>query len=177
MSKRSSQPVDFGVSRRIFMKSGALALATIGLNPSFLRRTVFAQDLVKGAALNGNSKGKVLIVLFQRGAADALNVVVPHGEKNYYKMRPTIAVPRPISGAANTAIDLDVQATLGRRHSRARARGRQSEQHALAFRRAGLHGKRDTRQQGDTWRLAQSLPRRTRHLRRMPHRWSHGRVP
>jgi uncharacterized protein (DUF1501 family) len=89
------------------MKSGAMALATIGLDPSFLRRTVFAQDLVKGAALNGNAKGKVLIVLFQRGAADALNVVVPHGEKAYYTMRPTIAIPRPVSGAANTAIDLD----------------------------------------------------------------------
>jgi uncharacterized protein (DUF1501 family) len=89
------------------MKSGAMALATMGLNPSFLRRAVFAQDLLKGAALNGNARGKVLIVLFQRGAADALNVVVPFGESNYYKMRPTIAVPRPTSGAANTAIDLD----------------------------------------------------------------------
>jgi uncharacterized protein (DUF1501 family) len=89
------------------MKSGAMALATMGLNPSFLRRTVFAQDLLKGAALNGNARGKVLIVLFQRGAADALNVVVPHGETAYYSMRPTIAIPRPASGVANTAIDLD----------------------------------------------------------------------
>ena len=95
------------MNRRVFMKSGAMALATMGLNPSFLRRTVFAQDLLKGAALNGNARGKVLIVLFQRGAADALNVVVPFGEQNYYKMRPTIAVPRPGSGAANTAVDLD----------------------------------------------------------------------
>jgi uncharacterized protein (DUF1501 family) len=89
------------------MKSGAMALATMGLDPTFLRKTVFAQDLLKGAALNGNQRGKVLIVLFQRGAADALNVVVPHGEKAYYQMRPTIAVPRPVSGAAQTAIDLD----------------------------------------------------------------------
>jgi len=95
------------MNRRVFMKSGAMALATMGLNPSFLRRTVFAQDLLKGAALNGNARGKVLIVLFQRGAADALNVVVPFGEKNYYKMRPTVAVPAPTSGAANTAINLD----------------------------------------------------------------------
>jgi uncharacterized protein (DUF1501 family) len=95
------------MNRRVFMKSGAMALATMGLNPSFLRRTVFAQDLLKGAALNGNARGRVLIVLFQRGAADALNVVVPFGEANYYRMRPTIAVPRPVSGAANTAIDLD----------------------------------------------------------------------
>src|SRR5262249_58009766 len=95
------------MKRRVFMKSGALALATMGLDPTFLRKTVFGQDLVKGAALNGNARGKVLIVLFQRGAADALNVVVPHGEKAYYTMRPTIAIPQPTSGAANTAIDLD----------------------------------------------------------------------
>ena len=89
------------------MKSGAMALATMGLSPTFLRKTVFAQDLLKGAALNGNARGKVMIVLFQRGAADALNVVVPHGEPAYYAMRPTIAVPRPVSGSAATAIDLD----------------------------------------------------------------------
>jgi uncharacterized protein (DUF1501 family) len=95
------------MDRRVFMKSGAMALATMGLSPSFLRRTVFAQDLLKGAALHGNGRGKVMIVLFQRGAADALNVVVPHGEQAYYAMRPTIAIPRPASGSAATAIDLD----------------------------------------------------------------------
>jgi uncharacterized protein (DUF1501 family) len=95
------------MNRRVFMKSGAMALATMGLSPSFLRRSVFAQDLLKGAALNGNRRGKVLICLFQRGAADALNVVVPHGERAYYQMRPTIAVPKPVSGSAQTAIDLD----------------------------------------------------------------------
>jgi uncharacterized protein (DUF1501 family) len=95
------------MNRRVFMKSGAMALATMGLNPTFLRKTVFAQDLLKGAALSGNGRGKVLLVLFQRGAADALNVVVPHGEAAYYKMRPSIAVPRPVSGSAATAIDLD----------------------------------------------------------------------
>src|SRR6476661_7103896 len=96
------------MNRRVFMKSGAMALATMGLNPTFLRKTVFAQDLLRGAARNG--KGKVLVVLFQRGAADALNVVVPHGEQAYYKMRPAIAVPRPSAIAtpfAPTAIDLD----------------------------------------------------------------------
>ncbi|MDB4877092.1 MAG: hypothetical protein JWM41_3538 [Gemmatimonadetes bacterium] len=95
------------MDRRVFMKSGAMALATMGLSPTFLRKTVFAQDLLKGAAINGNAKGKVMIVLFQRGAADALNVVVPHGERAYYSMRPSIAVPRPVSGSAATAIDLD----------------------------------------------------------------------
>ena len=49
---------------------------------------------------------KILVAIFQRGAADGLNIVVPHGEKAYYDLRPTIAVPRP-SSAAGSAIDLD----------------------------------------------------------------------
>ncbi len=35
---------------------------------------------------------KKLVVLFQRGAADGLNIVVPYQEKNYYAMRPSIAI-------------------------------------------------------------------------------------
>jgi uncharacterized protein (DUF1501 family) len=89
------------------MKNGALALVTLGLNPSFLRRSIFAQDLVRGAASHGNARGKVLICLFQRGAADGLNVVVPHGEKAYYRLRPTIAVPAPTLASQNAAVDLD----------------------------------------------------------------------
>src|SRR5881397_1913662 len=94
------------MERRAFVKSGALALVTMGLSPSFLRRTAFGMELFNAP------KGKVLICLFQRGAADALNVVVPHGEKAYYDLRPSIAIPRPVGlgkplGAAESAIDLD----------------------------------------------------------------------
>jgi uncharacterized protein (DUF1501 family) len=89
------------------MKNGALALVTMGLNPTLLRRTIFAQNLVSGAGSLGNARGKVLICLFQRGAADALNVVVPFGEQAYYGLRPTIAVPRPTLATQTAAIDLD----------------------------------------------------------------------
>jgi uncharacterized protein (DUF1501 family) len=95
------------MQRRVFMKNGALAMVTMGLNPTLLRRTMFAQDLTRGTAALGAARGKVLICLFQRGAADALNVVVPHGEPAYYRMRPTIAVPRPSLGVENGAVDLD----------------------------------------------------------------------
>jgi uncharacterized protein (DUF1501 family) len=95
------------MNRRAFVRSGALSFVTLGLAPSFLRRSAFAAELAKGAATYGNARGKVLICLFQRGAADALNMVVPHGDPAYYTMRPSIAVPRPISGNAQTAIDLD----------------------------------------------------------------------
>src|SRR5215207_5771035 len=91
------------MQRRAFVKSGALALVTMGLSPRFLRRTAFGMDLP------GAAKGRTLICLFQRGAADALNVVVPHGESSYYSLRPRIAIPRPSArlGAAQSAVDLD----------------------------------------------------------------------
>jgi uncharacterized protein (DUF1501 family) len=88
--------------RRYFVKSGAVALVTMGLSPSFLRRTAFGMELPAA------QKGKVLICLFQRGAADALNVVVPFGERAYYEMRPNIAIPSPLRGqGTNAALDLD----------------------------------------------------------------------
>ena len=56
------------------------------------------------------ARKKILVAIFQRGAADGLNVVVPHGEKAYYDLRPTIAIPRPTSDPGkrdDAALDLD----------------------------------------------------------------------
>jgi uncharacterized protein (DUF1501 family) len=74
------------VSRRGFMKGGALALVGTSVIPAFLTRSVMAE--MTTAAENK----KKLVVLFQRGAADGLNIVVPYQEKNYYAMRPSIAI-------------------------------------------------------------------------------------
>src|ERR1700729_718970 len=74
------------VTRHGFMKGGALALVGTSAIPAFLSRSVLAE--VTTAAANK----KKLVVLFQRGAADGLNVVVPYKEKNYYAMRPSIAI-------------------------------------------------------------------------------------
>ena len=90
------------MQRRIFLKSGALALVTMGLSPRFLRRAVLHAE-TRAAA-----RGKTLICLFQRGAADALNVVVPHGDPFYYSLRPSIAIAAPArSAGTNGALDLD----------------------------------------------------------------------
>ena len=52
-----------------------------------------------------NSPHDVLICIFQRGGADGLNMVVPHGDKDYYTQRASLAIPQP--GASGAAIDLD----------------------------------------------------------------------
>ena len=83
-------------SRRVFMKNGGLALLSLGFAPAFLARTVEAA---------GAARRKILITIFQRGAVDGLNMIVPFGEKDYYASRPSIAVPRP--GGADAAVDLD----------------------------------------------------------------------
>ncbi len=97
------------MNRRFFMKSGGVALASYGagalVTPTFLQRAVMAQGRQRGALAAGGRR-KTLIAVFQRGAVDGLNMIVPHGEKNYYAWRPNIAVARPGSGA-DACVDLD----------------------------------------------------------------------
>jgi len=57
------------------------------------------------AATAAEGKRKILVAIFQRGAADGLNVVVPFADKRYYELRPTIGIPAP--GPQNGVIDLD----------------------------------------------------------------------
>lgn len=87
------------MNRRIFLKSSAMAMVGIGSTPAWLSRALYAADAP-------SPRKKILVAIFQRGAVDGLNVVVPHGEQRYYELRPTIAVARPGSGA-DSAIDLD----------------------------------------------------------------------
>src|ERR1044072_2416163 len=94
------------MNRRFFLKSGSIALASVGMSlsaPGFLQRAIMAQD--RNAITGG--KRKTLIAIFQRGAVDGLNVVVPFGESTYYDLRPSIAIPKPATGNAEAAINLD----------------------------------------------------------------------
>jgi uncharacterized protein (DUF1501 family) len=91
------------VSRRIFLRNSAFALAGIGTAPLWLQRAALAGEQ------QTTGRKKVLVAIFQRGAADGLNIVVPHGEQRYYDLRPTIAIPRPSAkiNPADAVIDLD----------------------------------------------------------------------
>lgn len=81
-------------TRRIFLRNGALTVIGTAALPAFLRRAAFG-------AQEPGTPTKRLIVIFQRGAADGLNIVVPHGEPAYYAMRPSINIPK------NSVLDLD----------------------------------------------------------------------
>ena len=84
-------------SRRVFVRNGAFALVSLGFAPSFLARTAFAAG--------ASARSRRLIAIFQRGAVDGLSMIVPFGDKEYYRARPGIGIARP--GAADGAIDLD----------------------------------------------------------------------
>jgi uncharacterized protein (DUF1501 family) len=84
------------ISRRIFLKNGGLALVSLGFAPTFLARTVAAAD----------ARRRVLITIFQRGAVDGLNMIVPFGERAYYVARPSLAIAAP-GRSEDAAVNLD----------------------------------------------------------------------
>jgi uncharacterized protein (DUF1501 family) len=87
-------------SRRIFLKSGAAAMLSLGFAPAFLAR----------AAAATAGRRKLLVAIFQRGAMDGLNMLVPFADPEYYKLRPSIAIARPGSTGPrgdDGAVDLD----------------------------------------------------------------------
>src|SRR5579862_3417812 len=81
------------ITRRAFLKHGAMAVVGTAAIPSFLTRAAWGATTTPA--------NKRLVVIFQRGAADGLNIVVPHAERAYYSMRPSINIPR------NAVIELD----------------------------------------------------------------------
>jgi len=86
-------------TRRFVLKSSGLALVSFGAVPAVLARAL-------GAA-KGARRKKTLVVVFQRGACDGLNTVIPYGEEPYRRLRPTIAIPAPRGGSREAALDLD----------------------------------------------------------------------
>ncbi len=91
------------MDRRYFLKSSGIALASFGLmsvSPTFLHQFANAQTLTKK-----DGKKKTLIVIFQRGAVDGLNMVVPYGDSDYYNLRRNISIPKP--NETNGVVNLD----------------------------------------------------------------------
>ena len=89
------------VSRRSVLRAGLAGSLLCGASSTLLLRPAAAQT----------GRKKILVGLFQRGAVDGLNMVVPHGESAYYDRRPTISIPR--TGAGRVGTDLGWQKGIG----------------------------------------------------------------
>ncbi len=92
------------MNRRFFLRDAAIAAAGMGMVPSFLARAAMQNP--------SRPKNKVLITIFQRGAADGLNMVIPFGEPTYAPGRPSLAIAAPRGpaseqGKSGSAVDLD----------------------------------------------------------------------
>ncbi len=90
------------MDRRYFLKTGGIGLASFGLMTA---APEFLHQFAAGAVSNAAGKKKVLVTIFQRGAVDGLNMIVPYAENEYYKLRPNITIQAP--GKTNGAVDLD----------------------------------------------------------------------
>src|SRR4051794_12099879 len=79
------------MNRRAFLKGSAVAMYGVGSVPVWLAR----------ASAQTTKRRKILVAVFQRGAADGLNIVIPYGDAQYYRLRPTISIPK------TSVVDLD----------------------------------------------------------------------
>ncbi len=91
------------LTRRAFLKSGGLAMlaATFGGAPLFLSRTALA------AEVSSNSRRKILVAIFQRGAMDGLMAVPLFNDPKYQELRRQLAMSPSKSTDGNFLIDLD----------------------------------------------------------------------
>ena len=81
-------------SRRRFVRSAGLGIVALGLPPRFLLRAAAAQQ---------GKKQKVLVVVFQRGAMDGLNTVIPFKD-GFYALHPALAPLKEIYANGHLAI-------------------------------------------------------------------------
>src|SRR5687767_9883503 len=92
------------MNRRFFLQSGGVALASIGAS---LSAPIFLRRVASQSRPRTYHPRKSLIAIFQRGAVDGLNMVVPYGERSYYDLRPFISIPKPDPGNVESSVRLD----------------------------------------------------------------------
>ena len=107
------------LTRRQALMGGTMAaIAWAAQGDSALADVAFevAQDSKERAARD--DVRPVLVTIFLRGGADGLNIIVPHGDPDYLKLRPTLGIAAPARRAAfnrlpvaqtltDRAVDLD----------------------------------------------------------------------
>ena len=88
------------LTRRYFIRSTGAIGAYMGFAPLNLLGMAGAAEPAPCTV----RRGKTLVVIFLRGGADGLNLVIPFGDPHYAQLRKSIEVP---ATGADAAIDLD----------------------------------------------------------------------
>ena len=87
------------IERRTFLQASGAGFASFVLP--------FPRDHLARAFAGEEEKRPTLVVIFLRGGADALNVVVPYADERYHELRPTIAIPAESSAEQPGVLPLD----------------------------------------------------------------------
>lgn len=88
-------------TRRAFIKSGGLAVVSLGSSPPFLERLALASG-----SLPSSGRPKVLVSIFLRGAMDGLMAASPLDEPALRRLRPHLAMSAA-SSSGSGLVDLD----------------------------------------------------------------------
>jgi len=88
-------------NRREFLRSSSLLAWGLSV-PTFLGRTALAAP----PAGKAGAKDTILVVVQLTGGNDGLNTVIPFADTEYYKLRPTLQIPKDQVRKLNDAIGL-----------------------------------------------------------------------
>jgi len=93
------------LTRRLFLKTGGVALVTLGVGggPGFLTRAALAAT---GTGSTASRRRKVLVTIFQRGAMDGLAAVPPVDGSPLEKLRPRLAMTGARMAGDEALLDL-----------------------------------------------------------------------
>jgi len=97
-------------SRRIFLQQGVTLASLAATVPSFIQRSAFGMMLPVGSMVSsqaGVPEDRVLVIVQLAGGNDGLNTVIPFGDPDYYRARPTLAVAAPDRGGNQAALRVD----------------------------------------------------------------------
>src|SRR5262245_23100816 len=113
-----SEPFENPYTRRLFLQQGMTLASLAATAPLFIQRSALGLMLPDGAAVSsrpGVPDDRILVVVQLGGGNDGLNTVVPFGHDQYYRARPTLAVPAPGKGTAQlpAALPVDDRAGIG----------------------------------------------------------------
>ncbi|MEM6706386.1 MAG: DUF1501 domain-containing protein [Acidobacteriota bacterium] len=93
-ARSAASYADYGLSRRELLRMGMHGVGVSAALPLLLHRTSAALAATTGGAALGPLGDKILVVVELSGGNDGLNTLVPHGNDDYYRQRPTIGLKK-----------------------------------------------------------------------------------